>query len=143
MIFDNFGRHFGAPRVTFRDSVLKWGSQGPPEQNKNKKGDPFLVRPGSQEGHFLVQFGAIFSKWFFFKRFLVTFFGLLKSSENGAPQGGVDMQSAHVGACFVRVGRCRFGSILGSILESFWGPSSPLYSFLVARVAKTGSQKRG
>ncbi len=53
------------------------------------------------------------------------------------------MQSDNACACFVRVGRCRFGSILGSILESFWEPSSLLYSFLVARVAKTGSQKRG
>ena len=70
-------------------------------------------------------------------------FGLLKSSENGAPQGGADMQSDNACACFVRVGCCRFGSILGSILESFWGPSSLLYSFLVAQVAKTGSQKRG
>ncbi len=53
------------------------------------------------------------------------------------------MQSDYACACFVRVGRCRFGSILGSMLESFWEPSSLLYSFLVARVAKTGSQKRG
>ncbi len=53
------------------------------------------------------------------------------------------MRSAHAGACFVRVGRCRFGSILGSILESFWESSSPLYSFWGARVATTGSQKRG
>ena len=53
------------------------------------------------------------------------------------------MRSDHAGACFVRVGPRRFGSILGSILESFWEPSSPLYSFLVARVTKTGSQKRG
>ncbi len=37
MIFDHFGRHFGAPRVTFRDSVLKWGSQGGPEQKRPKK----------------------------------------------------------------------------------------------------------
>ena len=43
MMFDNFGRHVGAPRVTFRDSVLKWGSQGPPEQKKPKK------RPRSRE----------------------------------------------------------------------------------------------
>ena len=56
---------------------------------------------------------------------------------------GVDMQSDNACACFVRVGRCRFGSILGSILESFGGPSSLLHSFLVARMAKTGSQKRG
>ena len=37
-------------------------------------------------------------------------------SENGGPQGGVDMQSAHAGACFVRVGRCGLDSILGSVL---------------------------
>ena len=43
-------------------------------------------------------------------------------------------------SCFFLV---PFGSMLGSSLESFWGPSSLLYSFLVARVAKTGSQKRG
>ena len=29
-----------------------------------------------------------------------------------------------------------FGSVLDSILEVFWEPSSPLYSFLVAGVAK-------
>ena len=38
MIFDNFGRHFGAPRVTFRDSVLKWGAQGGPEQKRLRNG---------------------------------------------------------------------------------------------------------
>ena len=52
------------------------------------------------------------------------------------------MRSAHAGAGFVRVGRCHFGSILGSILEAFWGPGSLLYSFLVARVANTGQKKR-
>ncbi len=51
------------------------------------------------------------------------------------------MQSDDACACFVRVGRCRLGSILGSMFESFWEPSSPLYSFLVALVAKT-AQKR-
>ena len=56
------------------------------------------------------------------------------------PKGG-DMQSDNACACFVRVGRCRFGSILGSILESLWEPSSLLYSFLVARVAETGPPK--
>ena len=34
---------------------------------------------------------------------------------------GVDMQSDNACVCFVRVGCCRFGSILDSILESFWG----------------------
>ncbi len=37
MIFDIFGIHFGAPRMTFRDSVLKWGSQGGPEQKRPKR----------------------------------------------------------------------------------------------------------
>ncbi len=55
------------------------------------------------------------------------------------PKGGWDDACV----CFVRVGRCRFGFILGSILESFWGQGSLLYSFSVAQVAKTGSQKRG
>ena len=58
----------------------------------------------------------------------------------------MNIGSAHAGACFVRVGRCRLGSILGSILESFWGPSSPLYSFLVdlgcKLVEKKGSQQK-
>ena len=55
-----------------------------------------------------------------------------EKSENGGPQGGVDMQSAHAGACFVRVGHYGLDSILGSILGSFSEPSSPLYHFLVA-----------
>ena len=49
------------------------------------------------------------------------------------------MQSVHACACFVRIGRC----CLGSILESFWEPSSPLYSFWVARVAKKGHKREG
>ena len=43
MIFDNFGRHFGAPRVTFRDSVLKWGSQVPQSKKDQQR------RPISRE----------------------------------------------------------------------------------------------
>ncbi len=39
--FRQFWRHVGAPRVTFRDSVLKWRPQGPPEQKKNKKDTHF------------------------------------------------------------------------------------------------------
>ncbi len=42
------------------------------------------------------------------------------------------MQSVHAGTCFVRVGRCRLGSILTSMLGSFWEPSPPLYSTLKA-----------
>ncbi len=45
------------------------------------------------------------------------------------------IQSAYACACFVRVCHCRLGSILGSIWESFWEPSSPLYSFWAAQVA--------
>ncbi len=52
-----------------------------------------------------------------------------KMSQNEALQGGVDMQSVHAGACFVRVGRCCLGSILGSILWLFWEPRAALYSF--------------
>ena len=40
---------------------------------KTKEGDPFLVRPGSLEGHFLVQFGAIFLNIVIFNLFLVDF----------------------------------------------------------------------
>ena len=57
------------------------------------------------------------------------------------PKGGPDMQSAHAGACFVRVGSCRLGTILGSILGAFWEPRSPLYSFLVDLGCKLGAQK--
>ena len=64
--------------------------------------------------------------------------GLGNERKRSSPGGG-DMRSAHAGACFVRVGPRRFGSVL----ESFWEPSAPLYSFLVARVTKTGSQREG
>ena len=62
-------------------------------------------------------------------------------SQNGTSIRGANIGSAHASACFVRVHRCRLGSILGSILESFWEPSLLLYSFLVALVAETGSKK--
>ena len=52
MIFDNFGRHFGAPRVTFRDSVLKWGSQAPPEQTRPKKETHFSLGRAPRRGTF-------------------------------------------------------------------------------------------
>ncbi len=42
---------------------------------------------------------------------------LKKVSKMEPPRGGGDRRSAHAGAGFVRVGRCRFGSILDSILE--------------------------
>ena len=75
--------------------------------------------------------------------FRCPFSGIRKRSEHGAPGGGGGMRSAHAGVCFVRASPCHVGSILGSILESFREPSSPLYSVLVALVAKTRSQKRG
>ena len=75
--------------------------------------------------------------------FLVPFFRSRKKERKRGSPGGGDMRSAHAGACFVRVGPRRFGSVLGSILESFWEPSAPLCSLWVARVTKTGSQKRG
>ena len=97
--------------------------------------EDFRLHLGSPEGHFGGHFGARFANRSDYVDFLVIFSGLGKRSENGAPQGGVDMRSVHAGACFVRIGRCCLGSILDSILESFWEPSSPLYSFLSARVA--------
>ncbi len=97
---------------------------------------------GSPGVHFGGHVGACFVKWTFFKLLLEAFFGLWKRSENGAPQGGVDMQSAHAGACFVRVGTCRPGTVLGSILGAFWEPKSALYSVLVDLGCKLGAQKQ-
>ena len=74
--------------------------------------------------------------------FLEACFGTPKRSENGAPQWGVDMQSAHAGACFVRVGTCRPGTVLGSILGAFWEPKSALYSVWVDLGCKLGAQKQ-
>ena len=51
------------------------------------------------------------------------------------------MQSVHAGTCLLRVGPCRLGSILGTISDPFWGPSSLLYSLVGARGAETGPQK--
>ena len=122
--------------------MAPWGPTGAQGSPKSDFGDILgsVWEPsGSTFGVILDQnfeIGGIMST------FWCPFFGLGKRRENWAPQGGVDMRSAHAGACFVRVGPRRFGSILGSILESFWEPSSPLYSFLVDPVAKTGSQKR-
>ncbi len=47
----------------------------------------------------------------------------------------LDMQSAHTRVCFVRVGSCRLGTILGSILGAFWGARSPQNYFLVTQGA--------
>ncbi len=52
------------------------GLPGGPGARKTKKGDPFLVNPGSQEGHFLVQFGAfVFVKLVFVLKVFVLLFG--------------------------------------------------------------------
>ena len=74
--------------------------------------------------------------------FWCPFSGLRKRSENGAPGKGGDMRSAHAGACFVRVGSCRLGSVLGSILGAFWEPGSPLYSLLVDLGCSLGNPGR-
>ena len=87
------------------------GAPRAPQSKKDEKGDPFVVLPGSQEGHFWVHFGANFSKLTFLIRFLVIFSDSKKAVKMELPKGG-DMQSDNACACFVRVGRCRFGSIL-------------------------------
>ena len=75
---------------------------------------------GSPEGHFGGHFGAVFSNRSDYVDLLFGFWGPGTMSKNGGTQGGVDMQSVHACACFVRIGRCCLGSILGTILESFW-----------------------
>ncbi len=118
--FDNVGRHFGAPRVTFRDSVLK----GPPQSEKDKKGYPFVVLPGSQEGHFWVQFGANFSKGPFFYLFFGYFFSdSKKAGKMELPKGGGGGYAIRQCLCMFRKGRplplwlhlgLHFGVILGA-----------------------------
>ena len=56
--------------------------------------------------------------------------------ENVAPQEGVGMQSDHACACFVRVGRCCLGSVLGSILSCFGRPQASIFVFLFGSVSK-------
>ncbi len=67
MVFDNFGRHFGAPRVTFRDSVLKWGSQGSAEQDIQKKETlyPWGRTPRRGTFGFMLAFNMFFFVWLF------------------------------------------------------------------------------
>ena len=55
MIFDHVGRHFGAPRVTFRDSVLKGGSQGP-QSKKDETRRPISRVAGIPGGSLLGPF---------------------------------------------------------------------------------------
>ena len=42
---------------------------------------------------------------------------------------------------FRKVGSCRPGSVLGSILGAFWEAKSPLYSFLVGLGCKLDAKK--
>ncbi len=93
---------------------------------------------GSLFGYFLQNI----SKVSFYVVFLSYFPSVPFWIENGPSKRGVNIGSAHAGVCFVRVGRGRLDSLLGSILESFWGPSSPLYSFFVDLGCKL-VEKRG
>ena len=83
------------------------------------------------------------SKAFCFRKgtFLSHFFMFFGGPETGVkkdlPTEGSDVRSVHAGACFVRVGSPRFGSILTSIFEPFWEPSWPLYCFWVALGVKS------
>ena len=76
----------------------------------------------------MVLFKAIFGDFFWDSK---------KAVQMELPKGGVDMQSDNACACFVRVGRCHFGSILGSILESFLEQSC-LLLFLAPGVPNQG-----
>ncbi len=134
--FGSFLAHFGgllALWITFWGLGEAWGLRGTPWTLGTLKGpEKGLRHPPPPFGGSL--FGN-FSQNILQNMFLCCFFVIFSQcsffSENGPSKRGVNIGSAHAGACFVRVGRCRLGSILGSILESFWGPSSPLYSFLV------------
>ncbi len=100
------------------------GAQGSPKADVGHILGSFWEPSGSTFGVILAhnfEIGGITST------FWCPFSGFGKRSQNGAPQGGGDMRSAHAGACFVRVGRCRVGSILGSILESFWHGWPPFW----------------
>ena len=86
-------------------------------------------------------FGLKFRNWRDLCRLVGALFPVFETgAKRGLPRGG-DMRSAHAGACFVRVGSCRLGSVLGSILGAFWEPRSPLYSLLVDLGCKLGAQK--
>ncbi len=132
--------------VPFGVLLEQWWPLGVPKEPKAPQSQIFVTfwAPlGSPRGALLRSFRPQISK----SEGLCWLFGVLfldseKEPKRSSPGGG-DMRSAHAGACFVRVGPRRVGSILGSILEAFWEPSSPLYSLWVALVAKRGTQKRG
>ncbi len=138
----DFLSFFGAFWSRFRSMVAPWGPKGAQGSPKSDFGDIWVSLWESSGNTFGVILAQHFEIGGIMSTFWCPFCGLGKRSESGAAQGG-DKRSAHAGACFVRVGPRRVDSILGSILESFWEPSSPLYSFWGALVAKTGSQKRG
>ena len=78
----------------------------------------------------------------FFYMFVCVLFGVgVRGRKWSSPTGGRGHAILPCLCMFVRVGRRRRGSIFGSIFEPLWGPSSPLYSFFVALVAKTGLKK--
>ena len=79
--------------------------------------------------HFWGHFGPKFRKRRDYVDFWVPFFWSLQKAPKRSSQGGGHMRSAHARACFVRVGPLRFGSILGSILESFGLPNLSYTSF--------------
>ncbi len=105
------------------------GSRRGPRLPKVRFGSHFGLLLGALGEHFWGHCGSTFRNRRDYVDFLVPFFRSRKKERKRGSPGGGDMRSAHAGACFVRVGPRRFGSILGSILESFWEPSSPLYSF--------------
>ena len=87
-----------------------------PVSQKSAQGLRDPPPPPPPEGQFFVTFRKIFSKVCFYVDFSVSFSSAPFWTENDHSKRGVNIGSAHAGACFVRVGRCRLGSILGSIL---------------------------
>ncbi len=110
------------------------GSQRGPRLPKVRCWLHFGLLLGALGEHFWGHFGQQIRNRRDYVDFLVPFFWSRKKEQKRSSPGGGDMRSAHAGACFVRVGRCRVGSILGSILEPFWELRSVLYSFWAARV---------
>ena len=92
-------------------------------------------------------FGACFVKWTFFNLCLEAYFRAPKKErKRSSLRGGghaIRSRRRMFRECRALSRRLHFGLHFGAILESFWGPSSLLYSFLVARVAKTALKKRG
>ena len=85
---------------------------------------PFLITCGSQKASKVVPNARLFST-------VGSFCGVpIFSSILGAFWEGVDMQSVYACACFVRIGRCCLGSILGSQNGSFLVPSGSLWMTL-------------